>query len=61
VLSWTDPGGARVRFRKLSEQKDEIIHDYRHKKYESLKGGHFTIEKGHGGFVANGLSGILPP
>jgi len=38
-------------FRKLIEQKDEVIHGYRKKKYESLTGGQFTIEKGHVEFV----------
>ena len=38
-------------FRKLIEQKDDIIHRYRKKKYESLTGGQFTIEEGHVEFV----------
>src|SRR5260221_581501 len=38
-------------FRKLIEQKDDVIHGYRKKKYESLTGGQFTIEKGHVEFV----------
>jgi mercuric reductase len=38
-------------FSKLVEQKDDIIHGYRKKKYESLTGGQFTIEKGHVEFV----------
>jgi mercuric reductase len=38
-------------FRKLVEQKDDIIHGYRKKKYENLAGGKFTIEKGHVRFV----------
>src|ERR671937_1778213 len=40
-----------IDFRKLVEQKDDVIHDYRQKKYESLTGGQFTIEKGHVAFV----------
>src|SRR5260370_16874197 len=40
-----------VDFRKLIEQKDEVIDGYRKKKYESLTGGQFTIEKGHVEFV----------
>ena len=40
-----------VDFRKLIEQKNEVIHGYRKKKYESLTGGQFTIEKGHVEFV----------
>src|SRR5260370_4743427 len=38
-------------FRKLIEQKDDIIHGYRKKKYESLTGGKFAIEEGHVQFV----------
>jgi mercuric reductase len=60
-LSWTDPAELGLDFRKLIEQKDEIIHDYRHKKYESLTDGQFTIEEGNGEFAADSLCGILPP
>ena len=45
------PAEIRLDFRKLIEQKDEVIHGYRKKKYESLTGGQFTIEKGHAEFV----------
>jgi mercuric reductase len=45
------PAQIGVDFRKLIEQKDEVIHGYREKKYESLTGGQFTIEKGHVEFV----------
>src|SRR6516164_5526940 len=45
------PAEIRLDFRKLIEQKDEIIHGYRKKKYESLTGGQFTIEKGHVEFI----------
>jgi mercuric reductase len=38
-------------FRKLVEQKDEVIHGYRQKKYESLTGRRFTIKEGHVEFV----------
>jgi mercuric reductase len=38
-------------FRTLIEQKDDVIHGYRKKKYESLTGELFTIEQGHGEFV----------
>ena len=41
------PAEIGLDFRKLIEQKDEVIHGYRKKKYESLTGGQFTIEKGH--------------
>jgi mercuric reductase len=34
-------------FAALVAQKDEVIHDYRKKKYESLIGGRIQIEKGH--------------
>jgi len=40
-----------IDFHKLVEQKDEVIHGYRKKKYESLTGGQFTIEKGHVAFL----------
>jgi len=45
------PAEIRLDFRRLIEQKDEIIHGYRTKRYESLIGGQFTIEKGHAEFV----------
>jgi mercuric reductase len=45
------PAEIGLDFRKLIEQKDEVIHGYRKKKYESLTGGQFTIEKGHVEFV----------
>jgi mercuric reductase len=38
-------------FRKLVEQKDEVLQGYRKKKYESLTGGQFAVEKGHVEFV----------
>ncbi len=38
-------------FRELIRQKDEIIHDYRNKKYESLVGGKIAVEKGHAEFL----------
>jgi mercuric reductase len=41
------PTYIRLNFRKLIEQKDQLIHSYREKKHESLAGGHLTIEKGH--------------
>jgi mercuric reductase len=45
------PAEIQLDFRKLIEQKDEVVHGYRKKKYESLTGGQFTIEKGHVEFV----------
>src|SRR5215471_10310221 len=45
------PAEVRLDFRKLIEQKDKVIHGYRKKKYESLTGGQFRIEKGHVEFV----------
>jgi mercuric reductase len=38
-------------FRQLIAQKDDVVHGYRHKKYESLVGGQFRIEQGHVEFV----------
>jgi len=40
-----------VDFGTLVRQKDEIIAGYREKKYESLAGGKFRIEKGHARFL----------
>ena len=40
-----------IDFRKLIQQKDDLVHGYRKKKYESLTGGQFTIEQGHVRFV----------
>jgi len=45
------PAEVKLNFRELIAQKDEVIHGYRKKKYESLTGGQFTIEKGHVEFV----------
>jgi mercuric reductase len=45
------PAALGLDFRQLIAQKDEVIHGYRNKKYESLLGGRFTIEKGHARFV----------
>ena len=41
------PAKMAIGFRALVEQKDEIVHGYRKKKYESLVGGRISIEKGH--------------
>jgi len=38
-------------FAALIGQKDEVVHGYRKKKYESLVGGRIRIEKGHARFV----------
>lgn len=38
-------------FRALIAQKDEVILDYRKKRYESLVGGQFSVEKGHAQFI----------
>lgn len=40
-----------LNFRELIAQKDEVIHGYRNKKYDSLVGGQFHIEEGHAQFV----------
>jgi mercuric reductase len=45
------PAKIEIDFRKLIEQKDNLVRDYRQKKYESLAGGKFAIEKGHARFV----------
>jgi mercuric reductase len=45
------PAEVKLNFRELIAQKDDVIHGYRKKKYESLVGGQFTIEKGHVEFV----------
>jgi mercuric reductase len=44
-------GGLQVDFRALIAQKDEVIRDYRDKKYESLVGGEISVEEGHARFV----------
>lgn len=41
----------KFNFNELIRQKDDVIHDYRKKKYESLVGGQFSIEEGHVEFV----------
>ena len=38
-------------FAALIAQKDDVVHDYRKKKYESLVGGQFSIVEGHVEFV----------
>lgn len=38
-------------FSELVVQKDQVIHEYRKKKYESLVGGQFSIEEGHAEFL----------
>ncbi len=38
-------------FPKLIQQKDDVIHGYRKKKYDSLTGGDISIEEGHVEFV----------
>src|SRR5713226_1749195 len=45
------PVAISLDFKALVAQKDEVIHGYRKKKYESLVGGQFSIEKGHAAFV----------
>jgi mercuric reductase len=45
------PAEMNFDFRELIRQKDEIIHDYRNKKYESLVGGKIAVEKGHAEFL----------
>lgn len=45
------PATLAVDFPALIRQKDEVIHGYRNKKYQSLLGGEFSIEEGHAQFV----------
>ncbi len=45
------PCPMNVDFAALVGQKDEVVHGYRKKKYESLVGGRVRIEKGHAEFV----------
>src|SRR5439155_8913993 len=45
------PAEISLDFRKLVQQKDDVIHGYRKKKYESLTGGKFAIERAHVAFV----------
>jgi mercuric reductase len=45
------PCGMELDFAALVNQKDEVVHDYRKKKYESLVDGTIRIEKGHAQFV----------
>ncbi len=42
----TDGQGLRVDFRELISQKDEVILDYRKKKYDGLLGGRFSVVEG---------------
>jgi mercuric reductase len=44
-------GGLQVDFRALIAQKDEVIGDYRDKKYESLVGGEISVEEGQARFI----------
>lgn len=45
------PAEVKLNFRELIAQKDDVIHGYREKKYESLAGGQFSIEEGHAEFL----------
>jgi mercuric reductase len=45
------PAEVKLNFRELIAQKDDMIHGYRKKKYESLVGGQFSIEEGHAEFL----------
>jgi mercuric reductase len=45
------PAEVKLNFRELIVQKDDVIHGYRKKKYESLIGDKITIERGHATFV----------
>src|SRR5712691_3871017 len=41
------PCAIGLNFAALVAQKDDLVHEYRQKKYESLIGGQIQIEKGH--------------
>jgi mercuric reductase len=45
------PTQPKLDFARLVAQKDEVIHDYRKKKYESLVGDSIRIERGHVRFL----------
>src|SRR5713226_1424744 len=45
------PAELRLDFRKLIEQKDDLVLAYRDKKYDGLLGGKFRVEKGHARFA----------
>ena len=45
------PAEVRLNFRELIAQKDDVVHGYRKKKYESLVGGQVSIEEGHAEFL----------
>ena len=45
------PAKMGIDFRTLVQQKDEVVHAYRKKKYESLVGGRITIETGRVQFL----------
>ncbi|MFN2476015.1 MAG: mercury(II) reductase [Chthoniobacterales bacterium] len=45
------PAEIGINFAELIQQKDDVIHGYRKKKYESLTGGRVAIEQGHAEFV----------
>lgn len=45
------PAEISLDFPKLIQQKDDVIHGYRKKKYDSLLGGKISIEEGHVEFV----------
>ena len=47
------PADVKLNFRELIAQKDEVIHAYRKKKYESLVDGQISIRKGHAEFVGD--------
>ncbi len=45
------PAELKLDFQQLIAQKDEIIRQYRNKKYESLVGGQISVESGHAQFL----------
>ncbi len=45
------PSEPKLDFRQLIAQKDEVIQQYRNKKYENLVGGQISLEHGHAQFL----------
>lgn len=45
------PADIKIDFRELIRQKDDVIREYRNKKYESLIDGKISIEEGHAEFL----------
>lgn len=48
---YPEGAGLKVNFRELMAQKDELVLDYREKKYDSLLGGRFSVREGNARFI----------